>query len=208
MHRIDGRDDAVEAQQVRDGLGFARKNQKVDMFEIDPMVVRIAENPAMFRYLSECPGTHEIFLGDGRIRMSQRPDARYGAIILDAFSSDSIPSHMVTSEAIRLYFDKLAPHGVVLFNTTNRHLNLGPLLAGQAEQLHMVAYGKAFSGYKEPLHYENHWVAIARDPSDLAPLVAREGGWKLLSPIEGTKPWTDDYVNILPYLKMLHPQND
>ena len=187
---------------------FARKNQQVDIFEIDPMVVRIAEDPAMFRYLSDCPGTHEVFLGDGRIRMSQRPDTRYGAIILDAFSSDSIPSHMVTSEAIRMYFDKLVPHGVVLFNTTNRHINLWPLLAGQAQQLGMVAYGKAFSSNKEALHYENYWVAIVRDPGDMAPMMAHEEGWTRLSPIEGTKPWTDDYVNILPYLKMLHPKND
>lgn len=182
---------------------FARKGQAVDIFEIDPMVVRIAENPDYFRYLSECQGTHEIFMGDGRITMAGRPDGRFGAIIMDAFSSDAIPSHLVTREALQLYFEKLAPHGVLFIHTTNRHIDLWPLLARQAEDLGYYAFGKKFADNNQPLNYQNYWVAMVRDPNDLAPVMKKEGGWSLLSPVADTKPWTDDYVNILPYLKML-----
>lgn len=183
---------------------YANAGQQVDLFEIDPMVVRLAEDPAMFHYLSKCPGSHEIFLGDGRVRISQRPDARYGAIILDAFSSDSIPSHLVTAEAIQLYFSKLAPHGVVFFHTTNRHISLWPLLAAQAQAQGYVAYAKHFEASNDPLVYQSYWVAMARDAADLAPLIGNDKGWDKLIADAAHRPWTDDYVNILPYLKVLN----
>ena len=183
---------------------YAAEKQRVDIFEIDPMVIRLAEDKDMFRYLSECPGTHEIFLGDGRIGLSQRDDGRYSAIILDAFSSDSIPSHLVTTQAIKMYFDKLAPNGVVFFHTTNRHIDLWPLLAAQAEALGYVAYAKQFGASSEPLVYQSFWVAMAHDAADLAPLVGDEEGWVRLEADPAHRAWTDDYVNILPYLKVLH----
>lgn len=187
---------------------FARKGQEVDLFEIDPMVVRIAEDPKFFRYLSDCPGTHTVFLGDGRIMVSGRPDGHYGAMIMDAFSSDAIPSHLLTTQALKMYFDKIAPHGVLLIHTTNRHIDLWPLLARQAQELGYTAFGKHFTEDTKPLRYQNYWVAMVRDPNDMVPLMKHEAGWGMLSPIEGTRPWTDDYVNILPYLKMLHPAAD
>lgn len=187
---------------------FAREGQQVDLFEIDPMVVRIAEDPKLFRYLKECPGHHNIYLGDGRIMFEQQPKERYGALVIDAFSSDSIPAHLITHEAIQMYFEKLVPHGILLVHTTNRHINLWPLLAGQAQQLGMFAYGKRFMPEDDKkLDYQNYWVAIAHDPNDLAPMMKEVPGWESLSPLEGTKPWTDDYVNILPYLKMLHRED-
>jgi spermidine synthase len=186
---------------------FARGKQQVDLFEIDPMVVRLAEDPMMFRYLSECEGTHEVFLGDGRIRLSQRPDGRYGAIILDAFSSDSIPSHLVTRVAIAMYFDKLAPDGVVLFNTTNRHIRLWPLLAAQAKAQGYVVYAKQFGESKEPLVFQSYWAVMARSTDDVAPLIGREEGWVKVEADPAHRPWTDDYVNILPYLKVLNGED-
>ncbi len=186
---------------------YADAKQQVDLFEIDPMVVKLAEDPNMFHYLSKCPGSHEVFLGDGRVRMSQRPDARYGAIILDAFSSDSIPSHLVTAEAIELYFSKLAPNGVVFFHTTNRHISLWPLLAAQAKAQGYVAYAKHFDASTEPLVYQSYWVAMARDSADVAPLIGNDKGWTKLEADPEHRPWTDDYVNILPYLKVLNGQD-
>ncbi len=186
---------------------FAKTSQQVDLFEIDPMVVRLAEDPTMFRYLTECAGTHEVFLGDGRIRMNQQPDARYGAIIIDAFSSDSIPSHLVTKEAIGMYFDKIAPHGVLLMHTTNRHISLWPLLAAQAQAHGFVIYAKHFESSDEKLVYQSYWVVMARDSADVAPLVSHDEGWSKLEADPAHRPWTDDYVNILPYLKVLRHEN-
>lgn len=187
---------------------WAHQKQQLDVFEIDPMVVRIAEDPTMFRYLSECPGTHTVFLGDGRIMFEKQADARYGALVIDAFSSDSIPAHLITQEAITMYFKKLVPHGILFVHTTNRHIDLWPLLAGQAQQLGYTAFGKHYGEDRGPLRYQNYWVAMVRDTNDFAPLMKQEGGWHVLSARAGTKPWTDDYVNILPYLKMLHPEKD
>jgi len=183
---------------------FAQTNQRVDIFEIDPIVVRLAEDPKMFRYLSDCPGTHEVFLGDGRLELAMRDDARYGAIILDAFSSDAIPAHLMTLEAMRMYMQKLAPHGVLLLHTTNRHIDLWPLIAAQADGLGAVAYGKFFDIPKErPLEYSSFWVVVARNEADIADLVAGDEGWSKLVADKDARPWTDNYSNMIPYFKIL-----
>lgn len=182
---------------------YAHSMQYIDIFEIDPIVVNLAQDPKMFNYLSTCSGLYKIFLGDGRIQVGQQPDGRYGGLLIDAFSSDSIPSHLVTTEAIKMYFKKLVPNGVVMFHTSNRHIDLWPLLAAQAKALGYVAYGKHFSKPEGPLVFQSFWVVMARDPADVAPLLSDTQGWQSLQADDKHRPWTDDYVNILPYLKML-----
>lgn len=182
----------------------AKAGQRIDYFEINPVVVALAKEPRYFRYLSECPGSYEIFLGDGRVMMVPQPDATYGVIALDAFSSDAIPAHLITTEALQMYLSKLAPGGVLMIHTTNRHLNLWPLLGTQAKALGAIAYAKHFvPDGSEPLVYDSFWVAMAHSDTDLAPLVNGKSDWYLLEPEEGASPWTDAYTNILPYLKML-----
>lgn len=177
-------------------------HQQMDIFEIDPIVVQLAQDPAMFRYLSECPGTHQVFLGDGRLELAEQEDQRYGAIMLDAFSSDSIPTHLMTLEAMRMYLDKLVPGGAVLIHTTNRHIELWPLIATQAQALGAVAYGKYFTGEDaKPLRYRAFWVVLANDEASIVPLVAQ--GWKALTPDPNARPWTDNYSNMLPYFRIL-----
>ena len=182
--------------------------QHMDMFEIDPMVVRLAEDKAMFRYLSACDGTHHVYLGDGRIMLARQPDDRYGAIIMDAFSSDSVPAHLVTTQALSTYTQKLAKGGVLLLHTTNRHLNLWPLMAAQAKALGYVAYAKHFPADPalNSLIYTSFWVVMARDAQDIAPLLEKTDGWQKLNAEEQYRPWTDSYVNILPYLRMLRTE--
>ncbi len=183
---------------------FLQPAQQLDMFEIDPLVVRIANDAALFRYLRDCPGTGTVFVGDGRLRLNEQSDGRYGAIVLDAFSSDSIPTHLMTVEALRMYLQKLAPHGVLLMHTTNRHLDLWPLIAAQAQALGTVAYGKFFEApHDRPLQYDSFWVVMARDVADIRPLLAVDGGWQALQPDARARPWRDDYSNLLPYLKLL-----
>lgn len=182
---------------------LAREGQQTDIFEIDPMVVKLAEDPKMFRYLSECPGTHEVFLGDGRVMLGQRPDGRYGVIVMDAFSSDAIPSHLITAEALKVYFDKLAPGGVLMLHTTNRHIDLWPLIGTQAQALGLVAYGNFFRHeVRGSLLYSSYWVVVGRSEADVTPLVTAEEGWRRLEPKAGARAWSDDYVNMLPYFKM------
>lgn len=175
------------------------KGQEVDLYEINPMSQYLAENPEYFTYLRDCPATSRVLLGDGRVRLNEQEQGRYSAIIMDAFSSDAIPSHLLTEEAIRMYMDKLAPGGVLIFHTTNRHINLWPLLAAQANDLGLHAYGtsqKPPAGTK--LEYRSFWVILVRAPKDLGGLTHWE---KLVD--EGNRPWTDQYVNLLPYFKFL-----
>lgn len=186
---------------------LAVPKQQVDLFEIDPLVVGLAEDRHMFYFLSRCPGTHAIKLGDGRIMLGQQPEHRYGSIILDAFSSDSIPTHLMTLEALKTYQQKLVPHGVILLHITNRHVNLEPLLGAQADALGFVAYSKTFfPAEDQKLLYKSTWVIMARDESDLQALVRRDG-WHRLVPDEGARPWTDDFVNLMPYFNILRREH-
>lgn len=182
---------------------LARAGQHVDLYDINPMVMEIAENPAFFTYLRDCKGTHALLLGDARIRIAEQPDARYGALILDAFSSDSIPSHLLTREALAMYLTKLKPNGVLLLNVSNRHINLLPLLAAQTKALGVVGFEQFFDNppADNPLMFKSHWVVIATSEKALTPLLS-SGAWKPLT-YEGNPPWTDHYVNMLPYFKFL-----
>lgn len=182
---------------------YAGKSQPFDYFEINPLVVRLAEDPAYFRYLSDCPGTHRSILGDGRLMVAREPDGKYGAIILDAFSSDAIPAHLLTREAFAVYASKLKPNGVILIHTTNRHIDLWPLIGLQAKEMGLRAYGKNFKPTKDPLVSETFWVILAHGRNDIAPLLDGYPGWQELTPDEGARAWSDQYSNILPYLKLL-----
>ncbi|MGE3315859.1 MAG: spermidine synthase, partial [Planctomycetaceae bacterium] len=112
-------------------------------YEIDPLVRDIAENPKYFTYLSDCGrGDYEIILGDGRLKLAEADDGRYGMICFDAFSSDSIPMHLLTREALAMYLDKLSPDGTLVFHISNRHLDLRPVLAALAADANLVCmYG-------------------------------------------------------------------
>ena len=181
---------------------YAQPHQKVDFYEINPMVKMLAEDPAYFTYMQDCKGEAQVLLGDGRVRLAES-DKKYGVIMIDAFSSDAIPSHLLTREALTMYLDKLAPNGVLVMHTTNRHIDLWPLLGAQVTQLGVVGYGKFFEIPKEQARQlSSYWVVIARSEKDVAPLVKGRKGWQKL-PDEGNRPWTDQYINLLPYFKDL-----
>ena len=190
------------------GLGIGtikctlKKGQQIDFFEIDAMAQQLAENTDFFQQLSDCPGSYRILIGDGRLKLDEQPDGTYGLIVLDAFSSDAIPAHLLTREAMAIYLAKLAPHGVLLLHTTNRHLDLWPLIGAHAEDMGFVAYGRYFS--KDGRQWKNsnsNWVLVAREEGDIAPAVQEEGWQRIRS--EGDTPWTDTYINLLPYWKWL-----
>ncbi|MFZ4125869.1 MAG: spermidine synthase [Rickettsiales bacterium] len=190
------------------GLGIGtlkcqtKPNQHMDIFEINPLVVRIAEDKNLFTYLSDCKGTHDIILGDGRLTMAQMPHGKYGTIIIDAFSSDAIPVHLLTKEAFAMYLDKLMPEGILIIHITNRHLELNPLIALQAQASGLVAYSKYFKG-DETILYPSNWTVLTRNDLTLSSMLRKDEGWWKLAPEAGTTAWTDDYTNILPYLKTL-----
>ncbi len=167
-------------------------------YEIDPKVVQIARDPRLFRFLSACAPSASIVLGDARLTLAAAP-ARYDLIVLDAFSSDTIPVHLLTREAFAIYLSRLAPRGVLVIHASNRHLDLAPVVAAAAAADGLVALLKNENlGEPGEAHFRAGSVAmaLARDTADLGDLPAR-AGWRRLDPTPNVAAWTDDYSNIL-----------
>jgi hypothetical protein len=167
-------------------------------FEINPAVERIARTRRWFTFLSDCPAHPRMVTGDARLMLGQQPDQRYNLIILDAFSSDAIPVHLLTREAMALYAQKLAPGGLLVFHISNRYLTLGPVIAATAQTVGLTAR-LANDGDETALGFgdqkwASEWMAVARSGVDLAAL-GDEDLWKPVEPAR--RPWTDDYSNIL-----------
>jgi hypothetical protein len=167
-------------------------------YEIDPKVVELASDPHMFRFLSECAPSAAIVLGDARLTLAASR-VRYDLIILDAFSSDTIPVHLLTREAFAIYLSRLAPRGMLVIHGTNRHLDLMPVVAAAAKAEGLVAFLKE-EGKGEPVSAGfkagSSVMALARDPADLGDLPAR-AGWRRVAPVATVAAWTDDYSNVL-----------
>jgi len=185
-------------------LSYGREGQRFDVFEIDPVVVRIAENPRWFTYLRDTPAEYKVTLGDGRLSLAKRPVATYDLLVLDAFTSDAIPVHLLTREAVELYMSRLDERGVLLVHISNQHLELAPVVAGIARDLGLAAsrrHDREFDSEKHPGRFSSDWVAVARTGEVLRDVRSR-GGWVPLTPEEGFRTWTDDYSSILTVLEI------
>jgi hypothetical protein len=183
---------------------YARPDQPVTFYEIDPVVVDIAED--YFTYLKDSPGTVEVEVGDGRILLERAPENHFGLLIVDAFSSDSIPIHLATKEAISMYVDRLQDDGILLFHISNKFVDLAPALANIVDSLGYVAYENWHEATEDDFDHPDAsvatsvWVAIARDGDAAAPLT-RRGDWEKLEPDASKPTWTDNYSNIVELLK-------
>jgi hypothetical protein len=167
-------------------------------FEIDPTVVAIARDPDRFSYLSSCAPDLPVVLGDARLTFAHEPDRAYDLIIVDAYSSDAIPVHLATAEAMALYKSKLAPHGVVMMHISNRHLDLKSVVEGIATANGLKTW--IWSSPSEEADETNYVfasdVAIsAQDVEDIGE-IKWDGFWVLAPPNPAVRTWTDDYSNI------------
>ena len=184
---------------------YAEPAQDWTFYEIDPAVIRIARDTNYFSYLRRCAKTGvQIIVGDARLRLAEAPPGRYGLIVLDAFSSDSIPVHLLTREALELYLSKLAAGGLLAFHISNRYLDLEPVLADLCRSVKLACRhwddGNVSPAEASDGKEESHWVVVARRESDLGPLL-KQSRWLAL---EGRSPpqiWTDDFSNLLGVLK-------
>ncbi len=180
---------------------YARPGERWTYYEIDPLVVRWARDTTYFHYLSECGRNVdvEVELGDGRLSLRDRPDDSLDLLILDAFTSDAVPVHLLTRESLDLYLDKLSDHGIVLFNTSNRFVDLTPVLARLAEDAGVTARVQYHTPGLEIPHrdhiYTSEWVLMTPDNRWLSWLEGR--AWRPLQPEEGVGLWTDQYSNVL-----------
>lgn len=178
---------------------YSRPGERWTYYEIDPLMVSIARTPRLFSYLQLCQPDVQIVVGDARLSLATAPDSSFDLITLDAFSSDAIPVHLMTREALRLYARKLRPGGVLAFHISNRYLDLGPVLVELARDARMAGatVNRDINDVqKAKLYYGSRWVALAARAHTLAPLV-REAGWEVLPPSASARVWTDDFSDVL-----------
>jgi hypothetical protein len=192
--------DRLEAGRVGVvGLGagslaaYARPGQRWTFYEIDPAVERIAASPEFFTYLSDCGGGCRVVLGDARVSLARSPE-QFDLLILDAFSSDAIPVHLITREALAIYFNHLSPSGVIAFHVSNRHLDLRPILGALAADMGLQAIAQ-FDGRqdKQRGYLPSTWLIMSRDTGALERLRA-DPRWT--APRIGPEVWTDDFSNV------------
>jgi len=166
-------------------------------YEINPAVVDIARDKRYFSYVGECAQVpFNVILGDARLRLREAKDATYGMIVIDAFSSDAIPVHLITRQALDLYLSKLAPNGLLVFHISNRNLDLKPVVADLAKSRNLtgVYFGDPVSDpvkAKDP----SAWVVMTGKEADASALLKSPIASGLTA--DGEHLWTDDFSNIL-----------
>src|SRR5579859_2725 len=179
---------------------YAQPGQHWTFYEIDPVVVRIALDPSLFTFMRDCTPQAGVVLGDGRLTIAKAPDHSYDLIVLDAFGSDAIPVHLLTREALQLYMSKLRPGGVLLFNISNRIVNLAPVLAGEAAGLSLLCSERAdtqiTSAQAAAGKFQSDWVVMSRSADDLGDLSGRPS-WHQLARDPHFPVWTDDFSDVL-----------
>jgi hypothetical protein len=176
---------------------YADSHQLWTFFEIDPLVERIARDPAYFSYLSDCGAWCEVVLGDARLSLARAADGSYDLLVLDAFTSDAIPIHLITRDAVRLYVSKLRPGGVLAFHVSNRHLSLRPVLADIAGSLGLRAIGQRHQVADTSNGLStSEWVVMGRD-GGVVEALSRDARWTHLEPRARARVWTDDYSDIV-----------
>lgn len=184
--------------------GYAGDGVRMDFFEVDEAVIRIAENPNYFTYLTDARArtgaTVKTTAIDGRLGLRARPQAFYDVIVVDAFSSDAIPTHLITREAVAMYLSRLKPRGVLAFHVSNRFFDLGPVLAKIADDQQLVCYARNDHDVPRERAAEGKrpsvWVVIARNLEALGQIAHAAPRWVRVSNLEGSL-WTDDFTNVL-----------
>ena len=181
-----------------DIAAYVRPQDTITFFEIDPAVARIARDPSLFTFLDHAAGAVRVVVGDGRLQLAREPQASFDVLVLDAFSGDAPPAHLLTVEAIDLYLRALAPGGILLFNTSNRNVDVqGVVVAGlRARGLPVVIPIDPDPSTPPPPEKEpSSWVLSARSPDDISATV---GLIRTVDPPSDTvRAWTDDFSDLI-----------
>lgn len=194
---------------------YRRPRQYWQFFEIDPLVIEIARERKTFSFLEKCAPDVPITLGDARLTLAAVPEGKFDILALDAFSSDSIPLHLLTKEAFATYRKALKPDGILLVHISNRYIDLNPVVAAEAKANGWSAALRHDSPTEQLINRGNRasqWIALSRDPAKLAELTGKvdkvksryynSEQWLQLDAPGKTSPWTDDYASVLPHLSL------
>jgi spermidine synthase len=178
---------------------YAVNRQSLTYYEIDPAVVWIAKNPELFTYYDDAKARGvdlDVVVGDARLKMAAAPNDAYDMVILDAFTSDAIPVHLLTREAMEMYLLKLARDGLLVIHISNRYLELEPVLGNLARVLGLVALTQHDYANGVPYKYSTHLVIMARRKEALGPL-ATDARWTPLKSVPWVGTWSDDFSNVV-----------
>jgi len=185
-------------------LCYSRPHEHWTFFEIDWHVWRIARTNSLFSFLQNCPAKPRVVLGDARLTIAREPSAKYSMLVLDAFSSDAIPVHLMTREAFSVYKRVLTEHGLLLVHISNRRLDLEPVVGALAKDAGLSAlirnHDVPEKAQNDTFEYGSDWVVVAKHPEDFGAL-ATDTRWRKLSESPRDKLWTDDYSNLLSVIK-------
>ena len=176
---------------------YGRPGDTYQFFEIDPTVVSIARDPASFTFLADSSASIDVAVEDGRLGLESAPDGAYDLLVLDAFSSDAVPVHLLTVESMATAMRTVAPGGVIAVHISNRFLDLEPIVAAAARANGFVSIiGTDYPAAElTDLADPSQWVIVGRSYSDLADLVAGDR-WATAN-ADGRRPWTDRYSDLI-----------
>ncbi|HME98513.1 MAG TPA: fused MFS/spermidine synthase, partial [Terriglobia bacterium] len=173
---------------------WALPGRHITFFDIDPQVYDIAQN--FFTYLRRCGKNCDVAIGDGRLSIEKTPDAEFELLMLDAFSSDSIPAHLVSREAVRLYLKKLKHDGLILFHVSNRYMDVESLASAVALDAGLKGLVRYDDDEEARGKSTSDYVVVARHSEDFGELNESENWTEIEKPAK-VQPWTDDYSNMM-----------
>jgi hypothetical protein len=188
---------------------FYQPGEHWRFYEIDPAVLKLSLDRT-FTYLVDCAHRPQVVLGDARLELGKAPPRSFDVLAVDAFSSDAIPLHLLTDEAVGVYLHALSPKGVLLIHISNRFIELEPVLSAVAKQRGLTARVRDDNPYDRTFLTPSSWVLLTRDANQLKALAAArpDAPWTPLMP-PARHVWTDDHASILPYIRwanlMGHP---
>lgn len=197
-------DEPLSVAVIGQGSGalaaYGRAGDTMTFFEVDPAVSRIADDPDLFTFMGESDAEVDVVLGDGRLSLEDS-DVGYDVVVVDAFSGDAVPTHLLTREALEVYRSHLVPDGVILLHLSNRYFDLVPVANTLAADAGMAAYVSNDSVTEEEAargKLASTWVLLADDDAAVAGLT-RDPIWQRLPDDSSDRVWTDDYSNLLAY---------
>jgi spermidine synthase len=186
---------------------FEQPGDNWTYFEIDPAVVKMAKNPSLFSYLDRCSPNADIRIGDARMAIQDLAKGSQDVIIVDAFSSDSIPVHLVTREALAIYRDYLKEDGVIFFHTSNRVMDVSSVVARLADDIgwdKQIVSVKALDSHPFKAFVNSSTGVIIGPKQVMASLTKDKADWHEFEAHELVKLWTDDYSSILGPIRAHH----
>jgi spermidine synthase len=179
---------------------YAKPGVSMTFYEIDPVVKEIAEEH--FDYLEQCGDHCTVKIGDGRQLMQEEPNDKFDIIVLDAYNSDSVPTHLLTLQAMKeVYLPKLAEDGVLVFHTSNRYLDIEGVVGRLVERLGLTSRTRLHHPTDEQTRryiYASKYTVVAREPANLRSIVQKDG-WEPTGRADVV--WTDDFTNLVSIMK-------